>query len=75
MLKEKRLLANKIRGKIREKELIQTDIAKMLKMSPVTFINKLDETNGSRFSANQFVKLMEILDLSDVRSLFEDVES
>lgn len=72
--KTKKLKANMIRAKLVEKNMMQRDLANILGVSEMTIVNKLDEKKGSRFSVNEFVTIMDILELKDINKLFTDIE-
>ena len=61
--------ANKLKGKLVEKNIGYQKIAEMIGISKVTFSNKVNGKTARGFSASEASKISEILDLSGEESL------
>lgn len=61
--------ANKLKGKLVEKNIGYQKIAEMIGISKVTFSNKVNGKTARGFSAAEASKISEILDLSGEESL------
>lgn len=62
----------KLKARLKEKDLTQETVAKMMKMNPSTFNKKLNDKTGKYFTIREIKLLKEILDIpnSDVNLYF-----
>ena len=55
---------NEIKAQMKRKGIIQTELAKSLKMNPSTLSRKLSNTNGTRITVDEATRIGEALELS-----------
>lgn len=59
---------NKVKGRIKEKNMSQKDVAKILNITLQSFNAKLN--NKQQFTLGEVIKLSEILDIEDPKTFF-----